>query len=156
MPDSDEGNPERIRNNQRRSRARRKEYLQEIEGQLRQCELTGIEASPEIQSAARKVLEENRRLRTLLVQHGVNPDVTRGRNETGCNQVLATNEHQGDDAKALESLSVGEWKCCGPSASPPDTRPESALHCEKSGDNLVAISKETQAPRLPSLRERAA
>ncbi|KFY02077.1 hypothetical protein V490_00643 [Pseudogymnoascus sp. VKM F-3557] len=155
MPDSDEGNPARIRNNQRRSRARRKEYLQEIEGQLRQCELTGVEASPEIQSAARKVLEENRRLRTLnrrlralLVQHGVNPDVTRDDDgsQPNSNPVLATNDHQGDDVKALESLSAGEWKCCGPSASPPET---TTLTCEMSSDSLVVTPNATQAPWLP-------
>lgn len=56
----------RIRDNQRRSRARRKEYLQELETRYRQCEQTGVEASAEIQAAARKVVDENRRLRELL------------------------------------------------------------------------------------------
>ncbi|KAF2121085.1 hypothetical protein BDV96DRAFT_203460 [Lophiotrema nucula] len=61
----------RIRDNQRRSRARRKEYLQELEAKLRSCEQVGVEASTEIQTAARRVLEENRRLRTLLHERGV-------------------------------------------------------------------------------------
>ncbi|KAF2790442.1 hypothetical protein K505DRAFT_364716 [Melanomma pulvis-pyrius CBS 109.77] len=61
----------RIRDNQRRSRARRKEYLQELEAKLRSCEQQGIEASAEIQSAARKVLEENKKLRALLRERGV-------------------------------------------------------------------------------------
>ncbi|KAJ8108875.1 hypothetical protein OPT61_g7866 [Boeremia exigua] len=61
----------RIRDNQRRSRARRKEYLQELEAKLRGCEQLGIEASSEIQSAARKVLDENRKLRSLLLERGV-------------------------------------------------------------------------------------
>ncbi|KAF2703562.1 hypothetical protein K504DRAFT_463295 [Pleomassaria siparia CBS 279.74] len=61
----------RIRNNQRRSRARRKEYLQELEAKLHSCEQLGIEASCEIQSAARKVLEENRKLRALLRERAV-------------------------------------------------------------------------------------
>lgn len=61
----------RIRDNQRRSRARRKEYLQELEAKLRQCEQMGVEASAEIQGAARKVLEENRRLRAMLRTRGV-------------------------------------------------------------------------------------
>merc|ERR1712225_217378 len=64
----------RIRDNQRRSRARRKEYLQELEIRLRQCELQGVEASSEIQGAARKVAEENKRLRALLSQQGVRED----------------------------------------------------------------------------------
>ncbi|KAI4728014.1 hypothetical protein E4T49_04236 [Aureobasidium sp. EXF-10728] len=53
-----------------RSRARRKEYLQELETKYRSCEAIGAEASQEIQSAARKVLEENKRLRRLLRQQG--------------------------------------------------------------------------------------
>ncbi|KAF2871721.1 hypothetical protein BDV95DRAFT_47464 [Massariosphaeria phaeospora] len=61
----------RIRDNQRRSRARRKQYLHELEAKLRSCEQMGIEASSEIQSAARKVLEENRKLRALLRERGV-------------------------------------------------------------------------------------
>lgn len=61
----------RIRDNQRRSRARRKEYLQELETKYRTCEAVGVEASTEIQTAARRVLEENRRLRLLLKQQGL-------------------------------------------------------------------------------------
>lgn len=54
-----------------RSRARRKEYLHELEAKLRSYEQIGIEASSEIQYAARKVLEENRKLRSLLHGRGV-------------------------------------------------------------------------------------
>jgi len=54
-----------------RSRARRKEYLQELEAKIRACEQVGIEASSEIQSAARKVVDENRKLRSLLHERGV-------------------------------------------------------------------------------------
>jgi len=61
----------RIRDNQRRSRARRKEYVHELEQRVRLCELQGIEATSEIQVAARKVAEENKRLRALLHKHGV-------------------------------------------------------------------------------------
>ncbi|KAI5248484.1 hypothetical protein E4T43_01254 [Aureobasidium subglaciale] len=53
-----------------RSRARRKEYLQELETKYRSCEAVGAEASAEIQAAARKVLDENKRLRRLLRQQG--------------------------------------------------------------------------------------
>ena len=60
----------RIRDNQRRSRARRKEYLQELEAKNRECEQAGVQASAEVQQAAKKVLEENRRLRALLRQQG--------------------------------------------------------------------------------------
>ncbi|EXV04958.1 hypothetical protein E5D57_011732 [Metarhizium anisopliae] len=61
----------RIRDNQRRSRARRREYLQELEQRLRVCELQGIEASAEVQMAARRVADENTQLRELLNRYGV-------------------------------------------------------------------------------------
>jgi hypothetical protein len=54
-----------------RSRARRKEYLQELEAKLRSYEQVGVEASSEIQTAARKVIDENRKLRLLLHERGV-------------------------------------------------------------------------------------
>lgn len=60
----------RIRDNQRRSRARRREYIAELEQRLRAYELSGVEASSEVQLAARRVAEENRQLRELLHKHG--------------------------------------------------------------------------------------
>lgn len=71
---AEKGNLARIRDNQRRSRARRKEYLQELETKLRMCELHGVEASTEIQVAARRVASENKKLRALLLQNGVSED----------------------------------------------------------------------------------
>ena len=53
----------RVRDNQRRSRARRKEYLQELETKLRHCEILGVQANVETQNAAKIVYEENDRLR---------------------------------------------------------------------------------------------
>lgn len=61
----------RIRNNQRRSRARRKEYVQDLESKLRHCEQVGHEASAELQAAAQKTMAENVRLRQLLERHGI-------------------------------------------------------------------------------------
>lgn len=57
----------RIRDNQRRSRARQKEYIHELEEKVQACERLGVQASLEIQQAARNVLEENKRLRALLL-----------------------------------------------------------------------------------------
>ena len=56
----------RIRDNQRRSRARQKEYIHELEEKVQACERLGVQASLEIQQAARNVLEENKQLRALL------------------------------------------------------------------------------------------
>ena len=56
-------NPARVRENQRRSRARRKEYLEELEARLRNYESLGVQASVDLQHSARAVLVENSRLR---------------------------------------------------------------------------------------------
>lgn len=61
----------RNRENQRRSRARRKDYIQELEQRLRQYENAGVKATAEVQAAARKVAEENISLRSLLGIYGV-------------------------------------------------------------------------------------
>ncbi|KAK5731438.1 hypothetical protein LTR17_011400 [Elasticomyces elasticus] len=57
--------------NQRRSRALRKEYLNELEAKVRRCRQTEAKASWELQTAARKVSEENQQLRQLLRQQGL-------------------------------------------------------------------------------------
>lgn len=64
----------RVRDNQRRSRARRKEYIQHLEQRLRSFESQGVVASQEIQQAGRKVAKENSLLRSLLVLRGVTQD----------------------------------------------------------------------------------
>ena len=68
---------ERIRDNQRRSRARRQEYLADLEGRLKECHVACREA--ELQRAAFAELQaENARLRNLLNNTGVTPDVVEG------------------------------------------------------------------------------
>src|ERR1700761_8447152 len=69
---------DRIRDNQRRSRQRKKEYLHELEKKVRQYEADGVKASAEMQAAARQVLEhmnqvreENQKLREFLNSYGV-------------------------------------------------------------------------------------
>lgn len=61
----------RIRDNQRRSRARRKEYIQDLEKRLHKFQTEGIHATREVQEAGRKVAVENSLLRSLLILHGV-------------------------------------------------------------------------------------
>ncbi|MCJ1393712.1 hypothetical protein MMC18_006588 [Xylographa bjoerkii] len=61
----------RVRDNQRRSRARRKEHLHNTEKRLRELEREGVKVSTDIQKAARRVVEENIRLRAMLRQRGV-------------------------------------------------------------------------------------
>ena len=61
----------RIRDNQRRSRARRKEYVRDLEQRLERFEKQGVQATFEVQAAGRKVAEENKLLRSLLRSQGV-------------------------------------------------------------------------------------
>ena len=61
----------RIRDNQRRSRARRKEYIQDLEQRLQKFETHGVQVTQEIQAAGQKVVVENTLLRALLRLHGV-------------------------------------------------------------------------------------
>ncbi|KAH7145842.1 hypothetical protein B0J13DRAFT_328956 [Dactylonectria estremocensis] len=70
-PTKDTKNLERVRDNQRRSRARRREHLAELEHRIRTYELQGIEASSEVQLAARRVAEENRVLRGIIAGQGI-------------------------------------------------------------------------------------
>ncbi|KAI1766229.1 hypothetical protein GGR53DRAFT_224035 [Hypoxylon sp. FL1150] len=66
MTSSDKENLTRIRDNQRRSRARRRQYIQELEMQIKSYRARGIEVTTEIQRAARRVAEENKKMRILL------------------------------------------------------------------------------------------
>ncbi|KAF1361192.1 hypothetical protein EJ07DRAFT_40436, partial [Lizonia empirigonia] len=61
----------RIRDNQRRSRARRKDLIKDLQTRVQEFELKGVNATKDMQRAARKVAQENERLRTLLARHGV-------------------------------------------------------------------------------------
>lgn len=61
----------RIRENQRRSRNQRKELIQDLQRRVQDYEAKGIAATQEMQRAARKVAEENARLKSLLASRGV-------------------------------------------------------------------------------------
>ena len=54
----------RIRDNQRRSRLRRQEYIQGLEAKVQDYESRGVTATIEVQNAARGVLRENDHLRS--------------------------------------------------------------------------------------------
>jgi hypothetical protein len=60
----------RIRDNQRRSRARRKEYVENLERKVQEYERRGVEATLEMQHAARTVALENSRLKMMLAKMG--------------------------------------------------------------------------------------
>ncbi|OQV08973.1 hypothetical protein CLAIMM_13165 isoform 1 [Cladophialophora immunda] len=64
---------QRVRDNQRRSRARRREYLAELENQLQQCHIICREADLQ-RNAFAELQAENARLRDLLKNAGISPD----------------------------------------------------------------------------------
>lgn len=64
----------RIRENQRRSRARRKEYVEGMQRKLQEFESKGVAATLEMQQAARDVAIENSRLKMLLAHNGIGMD----------------------------------------------------------------------------------
>ncbi|KAK1596362.1 uncharacterized protein LY79DRAFT_62277 [Colletotrichum navitas] len=112
----------RIRDNQRRSRARKKEYVLEIEQKLRDCQSQGVEASAEVQQAARRVANENHKLRQLLCTLGLVDRQIEQYIKTGeldpsiHNLPLDVHESRtaaaGQEAAALESLLVPRWPAC--------------------------------------------
>ncbi|KAF2687102.1 hypothetical protein K458DRAFT_185816 [Lentithecium fluviatile CBS 122367] len=61
----------RIRDNQRRSRAQRKEFLENLQQRVQEYERRGIAATVEVQQAAQAVARENAALRRLLARHGI-------------------------------------------------------------------------------------
>jgi len=65
---------ERIRDNQRRSRARRQEYLAELQQRLEQCRVTCREADL-LRQSFHELHAENAHLRGLLNTAGVGPDL---------------------------------------------------------------------------------
>ena len=69
--DPDAESKSRIRDNQRRSRARRREYLESLQERVRDFERRGTTATIEVQRAARRVAAENTSLRALLSRLGV-------------------------------------------------------------------------------------
>lgn len=76
----------RIRDNQRRSRARHREFVNELKAKIREYERQGVQATLEMRRAARRVALENSRLRSLLASRGVTDDEV--------NQYLASFDNQ--------------------------------------------------------------
>lgn len=64
-------NADRARENQRRSRARKREYIASLEERLRRYHEAGVKANIGLQEAAQRVLNENRDLRKLLNELGL-------------------------------------------------------------------------------------
>lgn len=71
QPDGAKDAATRVRDNQRASRARRRELLESLQRRVAEYERQGAQATLEMQQAARAVALQNRRLRDLLAAYGV-------------------------------------------------------------------------------------
>jgi hypothetical protein len=61
----------RLRENKRRNRQRQKDYTAELESRLRNLQSEGVKATQEVQLSARRVVQDNLRLKALLRSKGV-------------------------------------------------------------------------------------
>ncbi|PKS09247.1 hypothetical protein jhhlp_003861 [Lomentospora prolificans] len=161
-PSSKSANLERIRNNQRRSRARKKEYVQELEGRLRKVELQGVNAASEIQVAARRVASENKKLRALLHQNGVTEDAIETYLYTAATPPLdgsptGRQAGFGHSVNSLEQLLVPRRPSCaslsvplpspqGRSSREPSVASDSACHSSGSWEPGPATSATRTSP----------
>ncbi|KAK3901353.1 hypothetical protein C8A05DRAFT_34958 [Staphylotrichum tortipilum] len=148
----------RIRDNQRRSRARHREFVEELKAKVRHYESQGVQATLDMRQVARKVALENARLRALLASRGVTQedvDHYLASSSDGESGVLHTIDPAlGKDgmpgiapapltpastpASALDTLAVVAEReaCCGP-----------ATHC--SPDDSQHISPHFPQPSYP-------
>lgn len=101
---------QRIRDNQRRSRARRKEYIQDLEQRLHKFEALGVQATREVQAAGRKVAVENIHLRSLLRLHGVSDQDIHEYLAAHTASVVLQNFYSGTVLETRSPL----WKSSGP------------------------------------------
>jgi hypothetical protein len=62
----------RLRDNKRRNRQKQKDYTASLEARLSELQDKGVQATKEVQQSARRVVEDNARLKALLRYVGVN------------------------------------------------------------------------------------
>jgi len=115
---SNNPNASRLRDNQRRSRARKKEYVAALEIKYQECQRMGVEASIEIQNAARAVVKENSRLKELLKKVGlVDEEIDKWLLEGGLESGAVERVQNGLGRRPCPPLDGGLEGCCGKSGS---------------------------------------
>merc|ERR1712098_612414 len=85
------------------------------------CELQGIALSSEIQSAARRVAEENKKLRALSAQHGIRDRSIKAYLQTPCTADTLIGGQYGSHSEAVQALeqSLSRRKpCCTDGTEP--------------------------------------
>lgn len=141
---------QRNRENQRRSRARRKDYIQELEQRLRHYEAEGVKATAEVQAAARKVSEENICLRSLLGICGVDNGRIEDFLRTGHVTSIANHWTPGTQFQVVDDVSPPkQGNVSGQNSFETAPRPQSVLHmgdCTKDEKHAMPISAREVAP----------
>ncbi|KDQ31744.1 hypothetical protein PLEOSDRAFT_1100274 [Pleurotus ostreatus PC15] len=152
MTDKETPNPQaleaskvqRVRENQRRCRTRKKEYIASLEARLRELEQKGAQASITLQQQARRVLAENRSLRSLLTEsfHMSTEDIDAylrvgGGGQQGCESVPSVSGSRQVYAPPAAAISEVSGCCkrqeseplapCGTTSSPDATLHSSSI-----------------------------
>ena len=135
---------ERIRNNQRRSRARRQEYLGDLERRLQECHSTCREA--ELQGAALAEMQhENACLRTLLIVTGVSRELV----DSFLRQQSANGHRASDGLNTMRQLRpklrVPHGSGAGAASTSTTTTPD-AFNSLVSHNIAASAAKVTQSP----------
>ena len=148
-------NPARVRENQRRSRARRKEYLEELEAKLRSYESLGVQASVDIQHSARAVLAENARLREENAQLRIVNDKLKheleAKTEPNKDNISADGDSQSLERGGCSRDESRTWTAvCAPaveSSEEPETEPlQSNFHTTGRCDGEISTLNELSLP----------
>ncbi|KAF8421203.1 hypothetical protein EV426DRAFT_218705 [Tirmania nivea] len=133
------GNPNasRLRDNQRRSRARKKEYVATLEAKYQECQRMGVEASIEIQNAARAVVKENSRLKELLKKVGLaDEEIDRWLHEGGLESGAVERVQNSLGRRLCPPLEGAIESCC----AKPSTRAEMLARRSSTGGMLMKVN----------------
>ncbi|KAL6240703.1 hypothetical protein RBB50_012413 [Rhinocladiella similis] len=169
-PSASKTKQERIRDNQRRSRARRAEYLAELERRLKECH--GVCRDADLQRLAFADLQaENSRLRNLLSSAGLDPDAagsfsqvavhcphrsTTASSTRGLKPKLQHTDTQQRSAMTQHKQEYERSSCPIPllslsDASQTTTFPEPCLLYDTYGNYPLALNDSSLAPTPPSV-----
>jgi hypothetical protein len=136
---------ERIRDNQRRSRMRQKEHIEELKQRIAEFERRGIEATIEVQRAARRVANENQLLRELLTMHGVSQEQVDSFVVSGVSNSLNSQSQRSSSVATAVHLSTftNTTPSCSPSTCPPSV-------CSPSTQSNQSVSTCTPSTHSPA------
>lgn len=153
-PSSSKSKQERIRDNQRRSRARRQEYLADLERRLSECQLSAREADLQ-RSAFIELQIENTRLRELLALAGVNEQFV----DHYVSQAVSQVAYPQDNNPALRQLKpkiapVDPGRTLSSSSLPQSNRQQHSVHqlSSRSAPSIPTIpsTSDGMSPQTPT------